>query len=65
MIKWVRVEVVAMGGETGLLESNAQLAFGFAPPASTVEAELAPPPHNPDLFQTHICQGFSRVSSTW
>jgi hypothetical protein len=35
-------EVVAMGGETRLLESNAQLGFGFAPPASTGEVEPAP-----------------------
>ncbi len=34
-------EVVAMGGETRLLESNAQLGFGFAPPASTGEVEQA------------------------
>jgi transposase len=35
-------EVVAMGGETRLLESNAQLGFGFGPPASTGEVEPAP-----------------------
>src|SRR5229473_1053911 len=35
-------EVVAMGGETRLLESNAQLGFGFAQPASTEEVEPAP-----------------------
>ena len=35
-------EVVAMGGETRLLESNAQLGFGFAPHASTREVEQAP-----------------------
>ena len=35
-------EVVAMGGETRLLESNAQLGFGFAQPASTGEVEQAP-----------------------
>src|SRR6266852_3507159 len=35
-------EVVAMGGETRLVESNAQLGFGFAPPASTGEVEPAP-----------------------
>src|SRR5260370_39467809 len=35
-------EVVAMGGETHLLESNAQLGFGFAQPASTGEVEPAP-----------------------
>src|SRR6266851_2383694 len=35
-------EVVAMGGETRLLESNAQLGFGFAQPASTEEVEQAP-----------------------
>jgi len=35
-------EVVAMGGETHLLESNAQLGFGFAPHASTREVEQAP-----------------------
>lgn len=31
-----------MGGETCLLESNAQLGFGFARPASTGEVEQAP-----------------------
>ena len=31
-----------MGGETGLLESNAQLGFGFAQGASTAEVEQAP-----------------------
>src|SRR6266481_5211850 len=31
-----------MGGETRLLESNAQLGFGFAQPASTEEVEQAP-----------------------
>jgi hypothetical protein len=31
-----------MGGETRLLESNAQLGFGFAQPASTGEVEQAP-----------------------
>ena len=31
-----------MGGETRLLESNAQLGFGFGPPASTGEVEPAP-----------------------
>src|SRR6266852_5875212 len=35
-------EVVAMGGETHLLESNAQLGFGFARHASTGEVEQAP-----------------------
>src|SRR5216684_2130303 len=35
-------EVVAMGGETHLLESNAQLGFGFARHASTGEVEPAP-----------------------
>src|SRR5216684_2689758 len=35
-------EVVAMGGETRLLESNAQLGFGFARRASTGEVEPAP-----------------------
>src|SRR5712671_6214003 len=34
-------EVVAMGGETHLLESNAQLGFGFAPHASTGEVKEA------------------------
>src|SRR6266851_3405595 len=34
-------EVVAMGGETHLVESNAQLGFGFAPHASTGEVEPA------------------------
>src|SRR5260370_2905677 len=33
--------VGAMGGATGLLESNAQLGFGFAQPASTGEVEQA------------------------
>ena len=41
MIKWDAGEVVAMGGETRLLESNAQLGFGFAPHASTGEVEQA------------------------
>ena len=31
-----------MGGETRVLESNAQLGFGFAPPASIGEVEPAP-----------------------
>ena len=35
-------EVVAMGGETRLLESNAQLGFGFGSHASTGEVEPAP-----------------------
>jgi hypothetical protein len=35
-------EVVAMGGETRRLESNAQLGFGFAPHVSTGEVEQAP-----------------------
>src|SRR5260370_18551136 len=35
-------EVVAMGGETRLLESNAQRGCGFAQPASTGEVEPAP-----------------------
>ena len=35
-------EVVAMGGETHLLESNAQLGFGFAQSASAGEVEPAP-----------------------
>jgi len=35
-------EVVAMGGETRPLESNAQLGLGFAQPASTGEVEQAP-----------------------
>src|SRR5260370_12484613 len=35
-------EVVAMGGETQLLESNAQLGFGFERQASTGEVEQAP-----------------------
>src|ERR1700730_18299314 len=35
-------EVVAMGGETRLLESNAQLGLGLGPPASTGEVEQAP-----------------------
>src|SRR6266849_2655624 len=35
-------EVVAMGRETRVVESNAQLGFGFAQPASTGEVEPAP-----------------------
>src|SRR5260370_14037396 len=35
-------EVVAMGGETRLVESNAQLGFGFERHASTGEVEPAP-----------------------